>query len=56
MPGGFWGVHQFSTDAEGNLYTGDAHVGRAQKFRPRPGIDRALIVPRQHGFGVAASN
>jgi streptogramin lyase len=56
MPGGFYGVHQFSTDAEGNLYTADVHIGRAQKFRPRAGVDRSLIVPRQQGFGGSSSN
>ena len=35
FPGGFWGVHQFSVDSDGNLYTADVHVGRPQKFRPR---------------------
>jgi peptidylamidoglycolate lyase len=46
MPGAFWGVHQFDVDSEGNLYTADVHVGRPQKFRPRPGVDRALLVGR----------
>src|SRR5688572_24664470 len=36
MPGGSWGVHQFSVDNERNLYTADVHVGRPQKFRPKP--------------------
>ena len=44
FPGGFWGVHQFSVDPEGNLYTADVHVGRAQKFRPKPGADPKLLV------------
>jgi hypothetical protein len=44
MPGGFWGVHQFSVDSEGNLYTADVHVGRPQKFRPKQGVDRAKLV------------
>ncbi|OFW13465.1 MAG: hypothetical protein A3H29_17130 [Acidobacteria bacterium RIFCSPLOWO2_02_FULL_67_21] len=44
MPGGFWGVHQFSVDSEGSLYTADVHVGRPQKFRPRAGVDRALLI------------
>jgi peptidylamidoglycolate lyase len=56
MPGGFWGVHQFSTDSEGNLYTADVHIGRAQKFTPKAGVDRSRIIPRQHGFGGASSN
>lgn len=44
MPGAFWGVHQFHVDSENNLYTADVHVGRPQKFRPRPGVDRALLI------------
>ncbi len=44
FPGGFWGVHQFSVDNEGNLYTADVHIGRPQKFRPRPGADPATLV------------
>ena len=43
IPGGFWGVHQFHVDSENNLYTADVHVGRPQKFRPRAGVDRALL-------------
>jgi hypothetical protein len=44
FPGGFWGVHQFSVDSEGNLYTADVHMGRAQKFRPKPGASRDLLI------------
>jgi peptidylamidoglycolate lyase len=44
MPGGFWGVHQFSVDSEGNLYTADVHVGRPQKFRPKKGANPAHLV------------
>jgi len=44
FPGGFWGVHQFSVDNEGNLYTADAHIGRPQKFRPKRGADPAMLV------------
>jgi hypothetical protein len=46
FPGGFWGVHQFSVDEEGNLYTADVHVGRPQKFKPKPGVDPAKLVGR----------
>ncbi len=48
FPGGFWGVHQFSVDEEGNLYTADVHVGRPQKFRPKPGVDPAKLVGRPY--------
>ena len=44
FPGGFWGVHQFHTDSEGNLYTADVHVGRPQKFTPKPGVDKARLI------------
>jgi peptidylamidoglycolate lyase len=44
IPGAFWGVHQFHVDSENNLYTADVHVGRPQKFRPRPGGDRNLLI------------
>lgn len=46
FPGGFWGVHQFSVDSEGNLYTADVHVGRPQKFKPRAGVDPKVLVGR----------
>ncbi len=46
MPGGFWGVHQFHTDSEGNLYTADVHVGRPQKFRPKKGANPAHLIGR----------
>jgi peptidylamidoglycolate lyase len=46
FPGGFWGVHQFHTDREGNLYTADVHVGRPQKFRPKKGANPANIIGR----------
>src|SRR5579864_5051082 len=44
FPGGMWGVHQFSVDSEGNLYTSEVFGGRQQKFRPKKGVDRALLV------------
>jgi sugar lactone lactonase YvrE len=44
FPGGFWGVHGISVDQEGNLYVAEVDSGRAQKFRPRPGANPALLV------------
>jgi hypothetical protein len=44
FPGGFWGVHQFHVDSEGNLYTADVHIGRPQKFKPKPGVDKARLI------------
>lgn len=43
-PGQMWGVHQFSVDNEGNLYTAEVWGGRAQKFRPKPGADRSKLI------------
>ena len=55
MPGGFWGVHQFHVDSEGSLYTADVHVGRPQKFRPRPGADRNRLIGAPTRAGSATS-
>ena len=44
IPGGFWGVHQFSVDSDSNLYTADVHIGRPQKFKPRPGVDASRLI------------
>ena len=44
FPGGFWGVHQFHVDSEGNLYTADVHIGRPQKFKPKAGVDKARLI------------
>ena len=54
FPGGFWGVHQFHTDSEGNLYTADVHVGRPQKFRPKKGANPAHLIGRY--FPQASTN
>jgi hypothetical protein len=43
-PGGFWGVHQFNVDQEGNLYVAEVSNGRVQKFRPLKGADPAKLV------------
>ena len=43
FPGGLWGVHQVSVDSEGNLYVAEVFNGRVQKFRPKPGADRAKL-------------
>ena len=44
FPGGLWGVHQVSVDREGNLYVAEVFNGRLQKFRPKPGASRALLI------------
>jgi len=43
FPGAFWGVHQFSVDAAGNLYAAETFGGRTQKFRPKPGADPSTL-------------
>jgi NHL repeat len=45
-PGGFWGVHQFSVDQEGNLYVAEVSNGRVQKFRPMRGADPEKLVSK----------
>ena len=42
--GGFWGVHDFSTDLQGNFYVSEVDKGGAQKFRPRPGANPAYMI------------
>jgi hypothetical protein len=44
--GGFWGVHGFSVDQEGNFYVAEVDSGRAQKFRPRAGANPAFLVSK----------
>jgi 6-phosphogluconolactonase (cycloisomerase 2 family) len=44
FPGGFWGVHGFSVDQEGNFYTAEVDSGRAQKFTPKAGANPAFLV------------
>ena len=55
FPGGLWGVHQFSVDSEGNLYTAEAFGGRAEKFRPKPGADPAKVIPPARPLPVSRS-
>jgi NHL repeat len=44
FPGGFWGVHGFSVDQEGNFYVAEVDNGRVQKFRPRQAVNTAFLV------------
>jgi peptidylamidoglycolate lyase len=45
-PGLNWGIHQFSGDAQGNMYWAETYAGRAQKLKPQAGADpRALYRP-----------
>jgi DNA-binding beta-propeller fold protein YncE len=42
--GCMWGVHGFTTDKEGNLYTAEVRTGRVQKYTPRKGANPAYLV------------
>jgi hypothetical protein len=44
FPGGFWGVHVFSTDMDGNFYVSEVDKGGAQKFRPRQGVNPNYLI------------
>ena len=44
FPGGFWGVHGFSVDQEGNVYVAEVDNGGAQNFRPRKGANPAMMI------------
>ena len=45
-PGTFWGIHAFTTDADGNLFVGEDLAFRIQKFTPRKdGNPEQLIGP-----------
>jgi hypothetical protein len=55
MPGGIWGPHQFTVDSTNNLYIADVHVGRVQKFVPKPGVNPALLVG-QRVSGASSTN
>jgi hypothetical protein len=46
FPGGFWGVHGFSVDQEGNFYVAEVDNGRVQKFKPRQSVNTAFLVSR----------
>jgi hypothetical protein len=46
FPGGFWGVHGFSVDQEGNFYVAEVDNGRVQKFRPRTAVNSAFLVSK----------
>jgi hypothetical protein len=46
FPGAFWGVHGFSVDQDGNFYVAEVDSGRAQKFKPRAGVNPAFLVSK----------
>jgi DNA-binding beta-propeller fold protein YncE len=44
--GGFWGVHGFSVDQDGNFYVAEVDSGRVQKFIPRKGANPSFLVSK----------
>ncbi|MFY9527695.1 MAG: hypothetical protein WBC04_13565 [Candidatus Acidiferrales bacterium] len=46
-PGELWGVHQLTTDQNGNLFVAEVFNGRAQKFTPKKGVDPAKLIGQQ---------
>jgi hypothetical protein len=44
LPDGYLEVHTFSVDSDGNLYGGDNQYGRTQKFVPKSGVGRELLI------------
>ncbi len=45
--GGLNGPHSITTDQDGNLYLAEVFNGRVQKFRPKPGADKAKLVGQE---------
>ena len=48
LAGQFGGPHSMTIDQEGNLYIAEVFNGRVQKFRPKPGADRAKVIGQEH--------
>ena len=44
LPDGYIEVHTFSVDSDGNLFGGDNHYGRTQKFVPKPDAAPDLLI------------
>jgi len=55
LPGQFNGPHSITTDQDGNLYLAEVFNGRVQKFRPKPGADRAKMVGQELRYGTAGT-
>ena len=54
--GGLNGPHSMTTDQDGNLYLAEVFNGRVQKFRPKPGADRAKLVGQELRYGAPRTN
>ena len=44
FPGQVWNVHGFSVDQDGNFYVAEVNNGRAEKFRPRAGANKDMLI------------
>jgi hypothetical protein len=56
QPGQFNGPHQLTVDQEGNLYIAEVFGGRVQKFRPKPGADRAKLIGQELRYTKPTGN
>jgi hypothetical protein len=43
-PGEMDGIHGFCTDGNGVLMVSETFAGRIQRFTPRPGVDKNLLI------------
>ena len=53
--GDFHDIHGFGVDSSGVFYASEAAGGRTQKFTPKPGVDRAMLVGSQQTLAVPKS-
>jgi hypothetical protein len=56
QPGQLNGPHALTVDQDGNLYLAEVFGGRVQKFRPKPGADKAKLVGQELRYPVATSS
>lgn len=56
QPGQLNGPHSLTVDQDGNLYLAEVFGGRVQKFRPKPGADKAKLVGQELRYPVAGSS
>ena len=47
QPGQFNGPHSITVDQDGNVYLAEVFNGRVQKFRPKPGADKAKVIGQE---------
>ena len=47
QPGQLNGPHSLTVDQDGNFYLAEVFGGRVQKFRPKPGADKAKLVGQE---------